>query len=974
MDFRIEVVKREIEGQIAGDVRIDPASRVLYSTDASIYQREPLGVAFPKSTDDLAAIVETCARYQVPVLPRGGGSSLAGQAIGEALVVDYSRYLTQVEEINVEERTAWVQPGLVLSAMNNALAPHHLKFGPDPASADRATLGGVFGNNATGAHSIQFGMAADHLLQADVVLSDGSMARFTTRSLDGWQQVSHGTDRLGQIARSALEIRQQSVDAIQEHWPRTWRNASGYALNYLISWAATQPPRWEQGHYPPTEEGMLNLAPLLAGSEGTLGFFSRLQVNLVPVPAQKVLAVLTFDGIDSAADAAPQLLAHAPSAIELVPREILSRARTIPAYAARLTFLSGDPAAILLVEFSGEDKAALLAKARQLEGDVLILEDETQQRHLWEVRKVGLGLLMYTVGDAKPIPFVEDVAIPVENLGHYVREFERLLADFGTRGSFYAHASAGCLHIRPVINLKRLDGIRQMRGIAQAVVELVLQYGGAFSGEHGDGQARAEWLAQIYGEELSEAFSKLKQAADPDGILNPGKVVDPPPMDQNLRFGLDYQPTPWQPVQDFSAVDGMAGAIEMCNGQGVCRQARGAMCPTFQASQEEMHSTRGRANLLRELISGRQIATVQAEAAAYESFSMCLACKGCKAECPSAVDIAKLKYDFMHHYYQSHTRPLRDYLFGFIGEFARIGRPFAGLVNPVMGSRWGKRLLEGALGISAERTLPGLKRSVRRVENKQAGGEDVILLSDPYSEYFTPELVAEAQRVLTRLGCRVHHLDVIGAGRTRLSKGFLPAAVRHAKKLMDAITAVDSQGRFPVVVLEPSETSMLTDDILSLLPDDPRVEPLSLRSFSVEEFLLRPNAQGVSRFDPTAFGGEEVSVLLHGHCHQKAQARHPDGFPVGVEATTSLFTRLGCQVEVVQSGCCGMAGAFGYEKEHVALSKQVAELSLLPAVKHKSAGQVVVAPGASCRSQIEEGADQAALHPVILLSRLLFGD
>ncbi|MEJ2759827.1 MAG: FAD-linked oxidase C-terminal domain-containing protein, partial [Anaerolineales bacterium] len=401
------------------------------------------------------------------------------------------------------------------------------------------------------------------------------------------------------------------------------------------------------GSYPPAQEGQLNLAPLLVGSEGTLAVFSRLKVNLVPVPRYKVLAVLTYEGVAEAADAAPELLKHAPSAVELVPRAILVRARTIPAYAARLSFLSGDPAAILLVEFSGEDQAALVAKARQLGGDALILEDPVKQRQLWEVRKVGLGLLMYTVGDAKPIPFIEDAAVPVENLGRFVRDFERVVASFGTRGDFYAHASAGCLHIRPVINLKRLDGIEAMRGITRAMVELILQYGGALSGEHGDGQARAEWLIQIYGPELTEAFKQLKQAADPAGILNPGKVVDPPSMDKNLRFGLDYKPTPWLPVQDFSDVDGFAGAIEMCNGAGVCRQATGAMCPTFQASREEVHSTRGRANLLRELISGRTLPTLQAEQAAYESLSMCLACKGCKAECPSAVDVAKLKYEFM---------------------------------------------------------------------------------------------------------------------------------------------------------------------------------------------------------------------------------------------------------------------------------------------------------------------------------------
>lgn len=973
MDTKLAELKRELEGQIGGEVRFDPAARVLYSTDASIYQQEPLGVAFPKNIDDLAVIVETCARYQVPVLPRGGGSSVSGQTVGEALVIDCSRYLNQVEAINVEEQTAWVQPGVVLSHLNRALAPYQLQFGPDPASADRATMGGVFGNNATGAHSIQVGMASDHLLLAEMILSDGSLGRFDTRSLDEWHRVARSSGRQAELARAALAIRQQYAGDIQARWPRTWRNASGYALNYLLPWSGSTPPLWTDGSYPRIAEGQLNLAPLMAGSEGTLGVFSRMQVNLVSVPAHKVLAVLPFESVADASDAAPGLLAHTPSAIELVPREILSKARTVPGYASRLSFLQEDPAAILLVEFSGPDQAALVEKARRLGDHALVLEDVAKQRQLWEVRKAGLGLLMYTVGDAKPIPFIEDVAVPVENLGRFVRDFEKVIADFGTRGIFYAHASAGCLHIRPVINLKSLDGIEAMRGISQAVVELVLQYGGALSGEHGDGRARGEWVSQIYGPELTEAFSVLKQAADPAGILNPGKVVDPPPMDRQLRFGPDYQTFAWQPVQDFSDVDGLAGAIEMCNGQAVCRKATGAMCPTFQATQDEMHSTRGRSNLLRELITGRQIATVEAQQAAFESLSMCLACKACKVECPSVVDVAKLKYEFMHHYYQGHRRPMRDYLFGFIGEFARMGRPFAGLVNPVMHSRVGKQLLERMVGISAERTLPGLTRSTRLGGERIPGGEEIILLSDPYSEFFTPELIRETHRVLTRLGFNVHQLNVVGTGRTKLSKGFIPAAVKHARKLMDAISAVDPEGVFPVIAPEPSETSMLTDDIFSLLPDDPRVASLALRSFSLEEFLLRPNPDGEARLDVGLFIGAGVPVLLHGHCHQKAQKRHSDGFPVGVEATQGLLSKLGCQVEVIQSGCCGMAGAFGYEKEHVALSKQVAGLSLLPAVARKTADQVVVAAGASCRAQIEDGAAEEALHPAILVSQLLFG-
>ncbi|MGD2027562.1 MAG: FAD-linked oxidase C-terminal domain-containing protein, partial [Anaerolineales bacterium] len=601
-----------------------------------------------------------------------------------------------------------------------------------------------------------------------------------------------------------------------------------------------------------------------------------------------------------------------------------------------------------------------------------VIEDDDQQRKLWEVRKVGLGLLMYMVGDAKPIPFIEDAAVPVENLGEFVRGFERVVTSFGTRGDFYAHASAGCLHIRPVINLKNPDGIAAMKGITEAIVDLTLEYGGALSGEHGDGQARAEWLEKIYGEELVEVFHQLKQAADPDRIMNPGKVVDPLPMDKNLRFGKDYQTFAWQPIQDFSDVDGFAAAIEMCNGAGVCRQARGSMCPTFQASKEEMHSTRGRANLLRELISGRSISTVEAEQAAFDSLSMCLACKGCKAECPSAVDVAKMKYEFMHHYYQSHRRPLRDYLFCFIGEFARLGRPFAGLVNSLMHSGAGKRFLENTLGISAERSLPALKRnSLPRHSSPNGSLEDVILLSDPFSEYFTPDLLSQAHEILEKIGCRVHFLPVVGTGRTKISKGFIRAAVRHTKRLLDEVDKIDPAGKVPLIVLEPSETAMLTDDILSLVPDDPRVKPLSLRSFSLEEFLLRPDAEGCGRLARDIIIGEGKTVLLHGHCHQKAQNNHPDGYPSGVSATRTLFEKLGCLVEVIDTGCCGMAGAFGYEAEHVALSKQVAGMFLLPAVKSKTEDQIVVAPGASCRAQIEDGTGQKPIHPVTLLAGLI---
>ena len=963
-------LKQKIQKEIAGEIQTDAASRVIYSTDASIYQQEPLGVVFPRQADDLAALLAICAEHQVPVLPRGGGSSLAGQAVGRALVVDFSRYMQSIEAINPEEQTAWVQPGVVLSTFNQAAGKHGLQFGPDPASADRATFGGIFGNNSTGAHSISYGMSADHLLELETTLADGSTVAFKSESLDNLRKAAEGSGLYAGMVRTALGLRESAAGVIRARWPKTWRNASGYALNYLIPWSDSQPPQWTGGPYPPIEDGYLNLAPVLVGSEGTLAVFTRMKVRLVPVDPLRVLAVLAFDSVAEAAEATPEILTLTPSAVELVPRAILSKARTIPAYAARLNFLEGDPAAVLLVEFSGADKGALLDKANQLEHTQVLLDDPVQQRQLWEVRKVGLGLLMYMVGDAKPIPFIEDAAVPVEHLGPFVREFERIVASYGTRGDFYAHASGGCLHIRPVINLKTIEGIEAMRAITQEVVDLALQYGGALSGEHADGQARGEWLERVYGPEITAAFRELKSAADPEGILNPGKVVDPPGMADNLRFGLNYRPAPWQPVQDFSDVEGLAGAIEMCNGAGVCRQATGAMCPTFQASQDELHSTRGRANLLRELISGRTVPFEAADEAAFESLSMCLACKGCKAECPSAVDVAKLKYEFMDQYYTRHNRPLRDYLFGYIGEIARMGQVLRWPANFLTQSAAGKQALSW-LGITKQRSLPAIQPKARLENGREEYAEEVIFLSDPFSEYFTPKLLEDAHSLLSKAGCRVHFLPVIGTGRTKISKGFMQAAKKHAEKFVEAVAQIDPEGVMPLIGLEPSETAMVTDDYLSLLAGDARVAALAQRTYSVEEFLLRPGPDDLPRLDKLSFEVNGASILLHGHCHQKAQKAHPDGISSGVAATLAVFSRIGAGIELIQSGCCGMAGAFGYEREHLEMSTQVAEMFVLPAVRERSENQMVAAPGASCRAQIESLSDAEPQHPVSLLAGMV---
>ncbi|HMZ08959.1 MAG TPA: FAD-binding oxidoreductase, partial [Anaerolineales bacterium] len=528
----------DLKKRLTGDLRLDTASKVLYSTDASSYQIEPLGVAFPKTQDDLQVIVEAAATYKIPILPRGSGSSLAGQAIGEALIVDCSRHLDGILEIDPVARTASVEPGVVLASLNRAAAKHGLTFGPDPASAERATLGGVIGNNATGAHSIVYGMSADHLLEADVVLSDGTLAKFDDSIFD----IRSSNTRLSNIVSIVQEVRQKYAEAIKQNYPKSWRNSAGYRLNYLLPWSASTPPQWTGENYPANlTPDTWNLAHLLAGSEGTLAVIRKLKLNLVPRPKHTILGVLSYASIAEACDDVPRLLEMNPSAVELIPQLILRNAKSIPAYARQMGWVIGDPAAVLVVEFSGEQPSALKEAVRGL-GDVLaIAESPEDQTRIWNVRKVGLGILDSRPKSARPVAFIEDCAIPVEKLGDFVRQVERILEAHHTFGGIYAHASAGCLHIRPVLDLQRGEGVRAMREIVEQVFVLTMSLGGAMSSEHGDGIARGEFIERTYGPEVTAAMRQLKHAADPHTILNPKKLFDAPPMDTNLRYGESYQ-------------------------------------------------------------------------------------------------------------------------------------------------------------------------------------------------------------------------------------------------------------------------------------------------------------------------------------------------------------------------------------------------------------------------------------------------
>ena len=965
----------ELKKRFAGDLRFDTASRILYSTDASMYQIEPLGVAIPKTQDDLHSAVEFAAKYKIPILPRGAGSSLGGQAIGEALILDCSRYLDSIIEIDSESHTAIVEPGVVLADLNRAAAKLGLMFGPDPASAERATMGGVIGNNATGAHSILYGMTADHLISADVILGDGS--------LETWNE--YGDSKLTRVAEN---IRLQYAEKIKEKFPRSWRNSAGYRLNYLLPWTPSVPPQWDLNDYGLSstvyrQNSKVNLASLLAGSEGTLAVMRRAKINLVSKPKHTILGVLSYASIADACDDVPRLLEYKPSAIELIPQMIVQLARGVPAYARQMGWMTGDPAAVLVIEFSGDQPSVLKEAVRQLGDVIAIAESPEEQSRVWNIRKMGLGILDSRPRSARPAAFIEDCAVPVERLGDFVREVERIMKEHNTEGGIYAHASAGCLHIRPILNLQNGDGVRAMRSIGDQVLRLVLSLGGSMSSEHGDGIVSGEWIEKTYGAEVTEAMRSIKRTADPYDILNPKKMFDALPMDSHLRYGESYRVDVWNSSLHFEHERGLAGAIEHCNGQGVCRKTTGVMCPSFQATRDEQNSTRGRSNLLRALISGpktvndEQSSVNRLSSAVFESLDLCLACKGCTSECPSGVDMPKLKYEFMNEYYKTHRRHLRDYLFGYFHVVSKWLTPIAPLANAFMKMDWSRKIIAGTMGITDKRPFPLFAGSKHVNKYTSISGEQnkkqVIFLSDVFSRYLEPHVEQAAFDILHAAGYEVKVLPVIGAGASLLSKGFIDSARGHAEKVLAEITALGGGAGLSVVGCEPPEVYCLKHEYFALLPNRrTEIESITKNVWLMDEFLLRADVindlRVASKEQLDNLEVEDRKITFHPHCHQRAEGLAGDGLPAGASATVALLRAFGFEVDVIDAGCCGMAGTFGYDAEHYELSMQVGELSVLPKVR---AAERVVSTGSACRLQIRQGAGKEAEHPLVLISKYL---
>ncbi len=959
-DFLSELNKR-----VAGDLRTDDYSLTLYSTDASIYQVRPYGVLIPKTVEDVHAAVELAAKHKVPILPRTAGSSLAGQAVNEALVIDFTRHLDQVLELNTDEQWVRVQPGIVLDELNLYLKPTGLQFGPDPASSNRAAMGGIVSNNSTGSHSIMYGMTADHVLETNVILSDGSRTNFGPLEAKQLAQRRAQQGLEGEIYRRVADIAQTKADVIRAGTPRHWRRCGGYNLDRFVDGVSY--------NYP--QDPRFNLARLICGSEGTLAVMTDLKLNLVRQPTQTALAVIHFASLHEALSAVPIILQVEPSAVELLDNLGLTMCRQVPEYARLLTtFVEGTPNCVFITEFYGESEAELKAKIERLKAHLqrekvattAIVPATTPQlqNNVWTVRKVGLGLMMSIKGDHKPIPFIEDAAVPVEHLAQYVTQIEKFCNDLGTNVAYYAHASAGCVHIRPLINTKVASEIDKLPQISNFSVELMGEYGGAFSSEHGDGRARSWLNEKFFGKELYGLFKEVKQTFDPHQLLNPGNIVDGGPMTENLRFGPDYRVMQLKEHLDFSEDMGFHRAVEMCNGAGICRKrTTGTMCPSFMVTREEEHSTRGRANALRAALSGNLPTEEFTSERMYEVMDLCIECKACKAECPSSVDMAKIKFEFLSHYYDKHPVPLRVKLFADIAFWSHLGSGvFAPLSNWSLRNglvRWG---LEKFLGISRQRQLPEFAslpftrwfKQRERIANKQA--KRVVLFNDTFNTYNYPHVSIAATEVLEAAGFEVVLPGHKCCGRPMISKGLVSKARRAAQDTVTRLLPFAEQG-LPIVGLEPSCILSLRDEYFALLPGDWRVKKVAEHCYTFEEFIAKLANEGELKLE---LKDDARQVLLHGHCHQKSL--------VGTDPSKQTLTLpQGYTVTEVDSGCCGMAGAFGYEAEHYDISLAMAERRLLPAVRQQSEETIIAAAGVSCRQQIKHGTGRQALHPAEIL-------
>jgi FAD/FMN-containing dehydrogenase/Fe-S oxidoreductase len=949
-------LERALRTGTTAEIRFDAVSRALYATDASVYTLRPLGVVLPRTQQDLVNIVRICARFGCPITLRGGGTSQCGQAIGTGLVIDTSKHLNAVLEVNVQERWARVEPGIVLDELNAALRAHGLRFAPDVSTASRATVGGMMANNSSGARSVFYGKTIDHVLEQDVVLADGSVVHFGPLSPQELDAACDGHSLEARCYRTVRELARTHADEVERRFPKVLRRVMGYNLD-----------EFTRGDRP------FNLAKLLVGSEGTLGVVLSAKVNLVPLPPAKAVLAIQFTELLDALGATPLILRHAPSAVEVMDGFILDYTRQSAALAAlRDSFMEGNPGALLCVEFYADDAASLPPRLAALEAElrahglgyryVQALDLPTQAR-IWGLREAALGLSMAMKEDAKSLSFVEDTAVPPERLRDYIARFLATVRAHGTTAGVYAHASVGCLHVRPVINLKTEEGVQRFEALANDVADLVLEFGGALSGEHGDGLVRSPFIRKMFGPAIYDAFRTIKQTFDPAGLLNPGKIVDAGPMTANLRFGAGYVTPKPDTYFDYGDYGGFGGAVEMCSGVGACRKTiEGTMCPSYMATHDEQHTTRGRANVLRLAMAGRLGDAKLDDDGVYDTLDLCLECRACKAECPVGVDMARYKSEFLAGYWQRHGTSLEARALGNARSLARLGSAFAPLSNLLARSAPGRAVAEHVIGIDRRRRLPEFQR--RTLTDRASGHTSSNgttgprLFVDTFTNYYDPEIGVAALDVLAAAGAPASLAANGCCGRPQISKGLLDDARLLAKRNADLLYDDAAAGR-PIVFCEPSCLSAVREDAPALLRGEARRKAQVVAGASV---LFEEYVAGLGSALPLTAG--PATILLHGHCHQRSMGL--------VAPAKTLLARIpGATVVDAEAGCCGMAGSFGYARDHYEVSKAIGERRLFPAVRSRGDTTAVVAAGTSCRHQIHDFTGATAVHPAVLLRSLL---
>jgi FAD/FMN-containing dehydrogenase/Fe-S oxidoreductase len=986
---------QRLAAETQGEVLFSPADRGRYATDASIYQVMPVGVFVPKSAEDARIALDICRDLKVPVVPRGGGTSQCGQTVGAGLVMDFSKHVRKVLEVDTEKRTATVEPGIVLDHLNAHLKKTGLWYPVDVSTAAQATLGGMAGNNSCGSRSIAYGNMVHNVLGAQAWTSDGQ--------LHGFGRFDEATGAVRAFGERVRDLAASLAPEIEAHWPKVLRRVAGYNLDVFHN----------QNEKPYTTDGSVNLAHLLVGSEGTLALTRSLTLQLAEIPRHKVLGVVNFPTFYQAMDSAQHIVKLGTdgtlTAVELVDRTMIELSLQNPAFAPTVrTALIGQPEALLLVEFAGADKAALLRKLTELEqlmgdlglpGSVVLMADEAPQKNLWEVRKAGLNIMMSLKGDGKPVSFIEDCAVPLQHLAEYTDALTEVFRRHGTKGTWYAHASVGTLHVRPILDMRR-NGAPEMRAIAEEASALVRKYKGAYSGEHGDGLCRGEWIRWQFGPKIDDAFREIKRMFDPLDLLSPRRIIDPPRMDDTrlMRFPPGYKVIPLQPALDWSAWDvqndpatekttapgtggdpakGFAKAVEMCNNNGHCRKFdAGTMCPSYRVTRDEQHLTRGRANTLRLAVSGQLGPDGLASEEVREALELCVSCKGCKRDCPTGVDMARMKIEFLAADRRKNGFSLKDRLIGRLPDYAATASRFAGLLNlrnrvPLLA-----KLGEKFLGLSAKRSLPEweschfFQAGVPGASRAEvlAAQRPVVLFVDTFNAFFESANAKAAFHVLAAAGYTVHIASKetpdgkhLCCGRTYLASGMVDEARAKAAELLDALHPLAARG-IPVVGLEPSCLLSLRDEVTAMGFGE-RAQVVARQSLLLEEFLAREAAAGRLETLRGKLRPLGKPILVHGHCHQKA---------FGAIAPVLEVLKLvpGAQPQLIESSCCGMAGSFGYEAKHHAVSMQMAELSLLPAVR-AAPDAIVVADGTSCRHQIHDGAERQALHAAVVLEMAL---